>query len=206
MRVTGIAVMIALSWPALCHPQGLGDAAKRERERRQKSAARSPARVFTNDDSKADRSANPSEGTLSTGSATPPGTLVRSADATAAELDEFYWRDRVRRARSALDVARASLDDAQSDYNDDLMRRHPGEIPVKVMEPGCGACTVDGRQALCGWHADRACQEVVVFSVALHRKFDAALREEDRMERELGKVILEARQAGVPEEWLTPRQ
>jgi len=169
--------------------QALGDVAKREEARRKQVKA--PAKVYTNDDLRADTgSAAPAPAPVSQGAApnaAPPAASPaggqpkddQQAAADDAKKTEAYWRDRVAKARADLDRAKTFADALQSRINaltTDFVNRDDPAQRAKI-------------------EGDRK----------------AALAELERVKKELSdqqKAITaiedEARRAGVPAGWLRP--
>ena len=107
-------VLLALLLPAAAAAQGLGDAAVREREKREAKPA-APAKVFTNDDLPEGRGLEPDEGAEDSADSdddeTPELSRIGEADPLRAELDrereeralrEREWRARFREARARV--------------------------------------------------------------------------------------------------------
>ncbi len=124
MRLIAILVAAVLMAPALLFAQSLASVAKKEEERRK--SVKVAAKVYTNDDLKADITAsvvpsatNASPDTPTPGSQVPsvnlPGGTVTEDDVEVQ--DEAYWRSRMTQARSGLERLRIFSDALQSRLN-----------------------------------------------------------------------------------------
>ena len=184
MRLIAFFVAAVLLAPAVPGAQSLASVAKKEEERRKQ--VRPAAKVYTNDDLKADITASAVPAPINASPAMPApsaqvpsvnlpgGTITEGADEVK---DEAYWRDRMTRARSSLERLRIFSDALQSRLNalaTDIVNRD---------DP-----------------AQRA-------QLELERQ--RALAEMERVEKEMAdqtKAIAdieeEARKAGVPPGWL----
>ena len=184
MRLIAILVTAVLVAPAVLCAQSLATVAKKEEERRKNVKA--AAKVYTNNDLKADITAsavpvstNVSPDTPTPGSQMPsvnlPGGTIKEGDVDAK--GEAYWRSRMTDARSGLERLRIFSDALQSRLNalatDIVNRDDPAQRSQLELE----------RQR--------------------------ALAEMERVKREMSdqtKVIAdieeEARKAGVPPGWL----
>jgi hypothetical protein len=117
MKAAGMAFLLAAGF-GLASPgtaQSLGDAAKKERERRAKQA-KEPARTYGDDDLVAQRgdaappSGSPSPGPSSSASPSAERDATSSLDEEAAERKkkEAEWRVRFANARERVSVAEAN--------------------------------------------------------------------------------------------------
>jgi len=115
MAITVIAVSLL---PALdAGAQGLGDAAKKEKQRRERAA--SPGKTYTQDDLKAlppvanessSSAATASETTASAGVAPQPAGQPAGSEAEKRGQDEKVWRSRVAEARERVEVTRKTYE------------------------------------------------------------------------------------------------
>lgn len=125
-----VVLMLALSsLQAPLAAQSLAEVARAEETRRK--AAKTPAKVYTNDDLKSvgDSGAAPPAAPASapvpaskpaTGSADAKAADAKAAEAkksAAAPRDEKFWRDRITAARSALSRSQAFVEALQSQIN-----------------------------------------------------------------------------------------
>lgn len=126
MRLIAILVACLLMAPALLSAQGLAAVAKKEEERRKNVKA--AAKVYTNNDLKADITAStvPQPANASPDAPVPsaqvpsvnlPGGTVTETDADGDAKDEAYWRSRMAEARSGLERLRIFNDALQSRLN-----------------------------------------------------------------------------------------
>jgi hypothetical protein len=124
MRLTAILVAIGAIVATAAPPlsaQSLAAVAKKEEERRK--SVKSPGKVYTNSDLKADISSGTTP--VPSGNASPqePSSEVPSVNLPAGEApdakpkDEQYWRSRMAEARSALERSRIFGDALQSRIN-----------------------------------------------------------------------------------------
>jgi hypothetical protein len=105
--------------------QSLGDIAKKEEARRK--TVKSPGKVYTNQDLRADTSSapEPAPPASAAADATQPAAPNAPAAAQPAQpapaddqkKDEAYWKDRLTQARTALDRAKTFADALQSRIN-----------------------------------------------------------------------------------------
>ena len=161
--------------PVSAAAQGLGDAAKREKEQRER-AAPVPAKTYTQDDLKAlppvanEGSSRSAEASVSTSS--PPGvqeTARQPADDDAEKRaqDEQVWRSRVAASREGVEIARK---------RHETLAAHGG----------------DPRWALRGLRTDLVDPKVIA----------AAKADRDAAQKALDDLLEEARRANVPPGWL----
>ncbi len=107
-------LLLAVLLPASVAAQGLGDAAARERQKREEKKAAPPAKVFTEEDLPAHDPASQEASSASgaEGSALPadPSKAVDSADKERQErkLLEAEWRVRFANAREQIALAEAA--------------------------------------------------------------------------------------------------
>jgi hypothetical protein len=184
MRLIAFLVAAVLLAPALPDAQSLASVAKKEEERRKQVKA--AAKVYTNDDLKADITASSVPAPTNASPAAPvPSAQVPSVNLPGGTItegaeeprDEAYWRARMTQARSSLERLRIFSDALQSRLNalaTDIVNRD---------DP-----------------AQRA-------QLELERQ--RALAERERVDKEMAdqtKAIAdieeEARKAGVPPGWL----
>jgi hypothetical protein len=124
MRLIVFLVAAVLLAPAVPDAQSLASVAKKEEERRK--AVKAAAKVYTNDDLRADITAS----SLPTSTNASPEAPVPSAQVPSVNLpggtvtegtgdvkDEAYWRARITQARSALERLRIFSDALQSRLN-----------------------------------------------------------------------------------------
>jgi hypothetical protein len=118
-RTEGLAFLLALAVPAGASAQGLGDAAARERAKRQAAKPPGPAKSFTNEDLEKGR---PPGQAAAAGDASP--APVGEADAPVPEpsepdrvTQEKPYMDAVMGARSALTAAEARVRELQDRLN-----------------------------------------------------------------------------------------
>jgi hypothetical protein len=124
MRLIAI-LLAALIWmPAAPSAQGLASVAKKEEARRKNIKA--PAKVYTNEDLKADITASVVPPPSNASAAEPtPSAQVPSVNLPGGKVteepgetkDEAYWRGRMAQARSALERLRIFNDALQSRLN-----------------------------------------------------------------------------------------
>jgi hypothetical protein len=135
VRVSLLALTLLL--PAVVAAQGLGDAAKREREKREKEPS-GLAPIFTNADlEKEEKKKPPAEGTdvTSAAEASPP-RADEAADAAFSEPSDHEREERARKERewrARFAEARARLKEAEARGWQDVVRTefHRG-IPVQM--------------------------------------------------------------------------
>jgi acyl-CoA reductase-like NAD-dependent aldehyde dehydrogenase len=139
-RAWRVAVLLLV--PALATAQSLGEAAAREKAKRDSKRGKSaPAPSFTDadlkDPSKPDK--KDGEGTASSAGQPGGGTLYgQTAPETAADAanaapsvkaeDEPVWRQRVRDRREAVSRAEKAIEDAQSRLNALMLDRDPTNL------------------------------------------------------------------------------
>jgi hypothetical protein len=109
--VLGLAAVLAIS--AAAPAQTLGDVAKKEEARRK--GVKTPSKVYTNDNLKADTSSPPPPAA----GAQPPSTPDASQPPAPAGLvkDEAYWKKRMADVRAALDRSKTFADALQVQIN-----------------------------------------------------------------------------------------
>lgn len=123
MPFIALLVAVTLFCPSVVFAQSLASVAKQEQERRK--TVKPSAKVYTNEDLKADITASrPSPAANVSPDAPTPDTQVPSVNlpaGTAADeterKDETYWRARMSAARSALERSRIFADALQSRLN-----------------------------------------------------------------------------------------
>lgn len=104
-----LLVLLALLVPGLAFAQGLGDAAAREKQKRQATASRPKARVLSNDDLRKDEAGKPASEAASTASqSTPAGSSDQTENEAPAENEEAATR------RTQLEQAQAEVESARS--------------------------------------------------------------------------------------------
>jgi hypothetical protein len=116
--VTSVARALVLAAGSVAPAQTLGDVARKEEARRK--AVKTPSKVYTNDNLKADTSSPPPA--AAAGSSAPPSPDVSQppADSGAAAAEakgEAYWKKRMSDAREALDRAKTFADALQVQIN-----------------------------------------------------------------------------------------
>ena len=167
--------------------QTLGDVAKREEARRKQVKA--PAKVYTNDDLRADTgSAAPAPAPVSQGAApnaAPPAASPaggqpkddQQAAADDAKKTEAYWRDRVAKARADLDRAKTFADALQSRIN--------------ALTTDFAARSDPAQRAQIGNDRQKALAEL-----------DRVKKEIEANTKAIADIQEEARKAGVPAGWV----
>jgi hypothetical protein len=124
MRLTVLLLVVVLLAPALPHAQSLASVAKKEEERRK--TVKPAAKVYTNDDLRADITASsvPVPANVSPEAPAPSAQVpsVNLPGGTVVEdggdvKDEAYWRARMTQARSGLERLRIFSDALQSRLN-----------------------------------------------------------------------------------------
>jgi hypothetical protein len=121
MRKSGFVVLLFVVMPAWAAAQGLGDAAARERQKRQQETKAVPARVFTQDDLPKDgapaegkaASADTEAGQPADSDPAPsdegdPRLLELERERQERKLQEAEWRLRFANAREQLALAEAA--------------------------------------------------------------------------------------------------
>jgi hypothetical protein len=129
-------VLLALLLPTAAAAQGLGDAAAKEREKREATPATAPAKVFTNDDLPESREAEAEEGESTEGDdETPELSLIGEADPLRAELDrqreERAAQERDWRARFTAARARVVEEEARC-WHEVVRTQYYNGIPVQM--------------------------------------------------------------------------
>jgi hypothetical protein len=138
MRLIALLVAAVLFAPAVLSAQSLASVAKKEEERRK--SVKAAAKVYTNDDLKADitasavpASTNTSPDTPTPGSQVPsvnlPGGTIKEGDVAAK--DEAYWRSRMtERLRIFSDALQSRLNALATDIvnRDDPAQRSQLEL------------------------------------------------------------------------------
>lgn len=191
MRFAAAWVLLAVL-PAFAPAQSLGDAARKEQERRRRVvAAGEKARVITDSELNAGRatpSAKAAEGAAATGSAkhksnvdTAPESAAGSppSDGQASDdnsrlAQEDLWRQRMQEARNRVEQAR---------------RRHE-YLSTLVMVPGKYYVDADDRRP------------VITSTEQLQQLTAAALADVKAAEQAQDELEERARRAGVPPGWL----
>jgi hypothetical protein len=174
-------VSMACLLPALAPAQGLGDAAKKEKQKRAAVPA-TPAKTYTESDL-AERAVPAGETTSAPETAEPaqPGTPVPAAPQAASSDDagdrrraeEAAWRERVGLARERVDRARMKHE----------------QLSKLTLVPGYEFVDAKGR--------------TVYGSIeALQQATAEAKRELDDAQRALEDLLEQARRASVPPGWL----
>ena len=182
LLVAALSATVAFGATAVS-AQSLGDIAKKEEARRK--TVKSPGKVYTNQDLRADTSSppEPAPPASTAPDATQPGapnapaaTQPPPAPADDQKKDEAYWKDRLTQARTALDRAKSFADALQSRIN---------------------ALTTDFAA-----RSDPAQRSVI------EQDRQKALAELDRVSKEIkdntkaiSDIQEEARKAGVPASW-----
>jgi len=131
-----VIILLALaSWGSAASAQSLADVARAEEARRK--TAKTPAKVYTNDDLKTigDSAAPPAPSASAPASASKPASGAagdaktgdpKAAEAKAAEAkktqgagqrDEKFWRERITSARTSLARSKAFVEALQSQIN-----------------------------------------------------------------------------------------
>jgi hypothetical protein len=196
-RVVAGAAALLLVVPLTSAAQGLGDASKKEKARREQ-AKPAKARTYTQedlaalppvanepasspDDSAASAAAS-TPGSRGVGGATPPAATgepifqedtSRDAETSARRSDESLWRGRVAQARARVDRARQAHQ------------------------------TLAGLNLVPGYEYQDEKGRTVIGSVEqLQRMTAAAKAELDAAEKALADLLEEARRANVPPGWL----
>ena len=187
LRVWGLGFGIWVLGFALTSAQALGDVAKREEARRKQVKA--PAKVYTNDDLRADTgSAAPAPAPVSQGAApnaAPPAASPaggqpkddQQAAADDAKKTEAYWRDRVAKARADLDRAKTFADALQSRIN--------------ALTTDFAARSDPAQRAQIGNDRQKALAEL-----------DRVKKEIEANTKAIADIQEEARKAGVPAGWV----
>lgn len=190
-RIVVFVVVLVLSWTSVS-AQSLADIARAEEARRK--SAKTPAKVYTNDDLKplgdSPTVAPPAPATASAGKPASPTDAKpadsKAADATAAEAkkgegaavrDEKFWRDRISAARTAVTRGKAFVDALQSQINGLTTEFVNMDDPAK--------------------------------RAVIEKKRIEAIAEQDRLKKEIddqtraiAAIEEEARREGVPAGWL----
>jgi hypothetical protein len=188
-RALTLAVLAAFSLPVLAVAQGLGDAAKKEKKRRETHAS-PPAKTYTQEDlsslppavnegaSEAEDKAV-SGGPPPKGAGSTPGTVrlpppeTRRDEGAARANEERVWRARVARAR-------AQVEEAQKVYD---------KLAGMNLVPGYEYVDDKGRPVV------RSIEELQSLTAAAKKRLDAA-------QAALDQLLEQARRAGVPPGWL----
>ena len=191
MAILALSVLIA---PVVAAAQGapaqapasptLVDVAKAEEARRK--GVRKPAKVYTNDNLKADngtvRLAQPAVAAppAAPGNATPAVNLPGGTGTAAPELrDQAYWSSRMATARAAVERSRLFAEALQSRINalatDFVNRDDPAQRAV---------IEADRKTALAG--------------------LDKVKKEMTEQQQQIADIEDEARRAGTPSGWLRP--
>lgn len=186
-RALTLAVLAAFSIPALAAAQGLGDAAKKEKKRRQTHASPS-AKTYTQEDLSslpptANEGASEAEDKAVSGGPTPkgaestPGTVRLPPPETRRDEgranEERVWRARVARARARVEEARKVYD----------------KLAGMNLVPGYEYVDDKGRPVV------RSIEELQSLTAAAKKRLDAA-------QAALDQLLEQARRAGVPPGWL----
>ena len=114
--VVGLAAVLAIS--AAASAQTLGDVARQEEARRK--TVKTPSKVYTNDNLKADTSSPPPPAAATAGAqtpSTPDASQPAAAPADTQGNDEASWKKRMADARDALDRAKTFADALQTRIN-----------------------------------------------------------------------------------------
>jgi hypothetical protein len=175
------AVALLLLAPLAVAAQGLGDASKKEKARREQTKA-PKTQTYTQDDlATRPLEANdpaPREGESAPPAVTPAPVVPDADESSRAEEsrrreDEYLWRGRVREATARVDKAR---------------RAHE---------------TLAGLTLVPGYEYQDANGRTVIGSVAELQGMTAQAKAElDAAEKDLADLLEEARRAGVPPGWL----
>lgn len=185
MKLGMMAAGALLVLPALATGQGLGDAAKKEKERRQQTPkAGAPAKTYTQDEvlglppiaNEGAGSGNaPSPGTTIAGlpSSAPSSVTPPASDEGARQRDEQFWRGRTNMARQRVEKAQA--------VHQRLSGMHL--VPGYVYEDSRGRVVIDSIEQLQGLTA-------------------RAKAELDEAQKALEDLLEEARRSSVPPGWL----
>jgi hypothetical protein len=185
MKLGMMAAGALLALPALATGQGLGDAAKKEKERRQQTQkSGAPARTYTQDEVLAlPPIANEGAGT---GNASSPGTTTavgaspaapsvapRATEGDSRQREEQFWRGRANVARQRVEKAQA------------VHQRLSGMslVPGYVYEDSTGRVVIHSIEQLQGLTA-------------------RAKADLDEAQKALESLLDEARRASVPPGWL----
>jgi hypothetical protein len=116
-RLLIVAALVLIGVANVATAQSLGDVAKKEEQRRK--TVKSPGKVYTNDQLKADPTpsvpATSANGTTNAPAATAPAPAP--SDDSADKGDEKTWRKRIADARDALQRSQAFADALQSQLN-----------------------------------------------------------------------------------------
>jgi len=188
MRAAGagtVCVLLLLPWPASA--EGLGDASRKEKERRTKSTG--PARSYSNA-SLPDRPAEAAEPEASAQVSTPPasGDAPAPVTATAGEASpsasaasEASWRARGAAARQRVEAAERSVAD--------LEKKGASQGLAVTMVPCVRPAGFQG--------PDKPC-----FSASASDPLGAARAELDTARKARDALEDSARRAGVPPGWL----
>ena len=138
MARRALSIVVLLLVPALATAQSLGEAAAREKAKRDSKRGKSaPAPTYTDEDlkdpSKPEKKSG--EGTSSGGQPRSRSSTARRAPEATAEAapsvsagDESVWRQRARGQREAVRSAEKAIEDAQSRLNALMLDRDPTSL------------------------------------------------------------------------------
>jgi hypothetical protein len=197
-KAWAVAVAATLALPGIAAAQGLGDAAKKEREKRTKGASpAAPKKVYTEEDIQglpplANEPGSP-EGATPKAEAPAPGTpprapaepkivipgLAREAEEPPASEEEARRRDE-QRWRARVSEGRARIEKARTAYE---------FLSKLVLVPGYVYVDEHG--------------QTVIDSIGQLQALTAGAKAElDAAEKALADLLEEARRAAVPPGWL----
>jgi hypothetical protein len=171
------ALLVAVA--GVVQAQSLGDIAKKEEARRK--TVKGTAKVYTNDDLHSDGSAPPPAAAPAQPAPAPSATAQQPAPPSAAaddsKKDEKYWKDRMVKAREAVERAKTFADALQSRIN--------------ALTADFSARSDPAQRAVIGDDRNKALAEL-----------DRVKKEIDDNTKEIAKIQEEARRANVPAGWV----
>jgi hypothetical protein len=142
MRSSVFAVVLAmLLTPLMASSASLGEAAKKEKARREKNkeAGVTAVRVITQDDVQTNASPMDASGSYTTSESEPRGEATAPSARSGPSKDELMWRSRATAARERLEAARKRLANTPSrTWRTDVSRRGGNGTGGIVVEDNTG--------------------------------------------------------------------
>jgi len=117
-RIAAVLSVIAFAPGAWARAQGLGDTAKKEKQKRTQTAKKEPAKVFTNDDLDAGRPPGAKKASEEASAASAPASEEASAPSEPSRLEqERPYIEAIQGAEGEVKAAEARVKELQAKLN-----------------------------------------------------------------------------------------